>query len=105
MSYMSLEDFNELVKYISENHGFRSCKPNRKMIKYIQCSFDTRFGDVWSVVLDNVVFSVVNENRKRNLKKWIYAYLNDENDGFDPIRDDPEINWGEIIPELKTRSK
>ena len=93
---MTIEEFSELTKFISENHGFRSRKPGGRMIKYVRCSFDTRTNDIFSVILDDMIFSTTNENRKRDLKKWIYAWLNREDDGFDPIRDDPEIEWGEL---------
>ena len=105
MSNINLEEFNDLVKFISDNHGFRSHKRGGKMIKYVRCSFDTRFNDIFSIQLDDKIFSVVNENRKRDLKKWLYSYLNDTDDGFDPIRDDPEIDWGNLMPELKARAK
>lgn len=101
MPGITIEEFSELTKFIAKNHGFRSHNKNGRMIKYVRCSFDTRTNNIYSVILDDIHFSIINQNRKRNLKKWVYAYLNREDDGFDPIRDDPEMNWGELIPKLK----
>lgn len=68
-----------------------------KRIKYVRSSFDTRTNYIYSIHLDGECFTVVNENRKRNLKKWIYAYLNNESDGFDPAVDDPGIDWKGVL--------
>lgn len=92
-NYMSLNDYNELLIHISKYH---SMYVGGKRIKYVKSSFDTRTNCIYSIQLDSEDFTVVNENRKRNLKKWIYAYLNNESDGFDPARDDPDIDWARL---------
>ncbi|XZI53252.1 hypothetical protein ACSXD3_17855 (plasmid) [Clostridium perfringens] len=48
------------------------------MIKYVRCTFDMRTHEIFSVSLDNRAFVKVNENRHRDLKKWIYEYLDQE---------------------------
>lgn len=63
-----------LVKFIHENHSFRDMKGKR--IKYITHTLDFRTGEIYRVVLDDVEFAKVNENRHRNLIEWIYNYLN-----------------------------
>ncbi|EIF6155387.1 hypothetical protein LFJ62_003094 [Clostridium perfringens] len=70
---LSLQDYAELLVYIDENHSFRKVKG--KMIKYVRCTFDMRTHEIFSVSLDNKEFVKVNENRHRDLKKWIYGYL------------------------------
>lgn len=75
---MTLEEYQELVKYIYLNFGWRKSmgKNFSKRIKYIRCTFDTRTGEIFHVSLDHKDFTIVNENRHRNLKEWIYEYLN-----------------------------
>lgn len=74
--YMTFREYAELVKFIFENHGWRDfCKKNSKKIKYVDCSFDTRIGKIGYVKLDDSIFAIRNENRHRNLKEWIYAWL------------------------------
>lgn len=77
---MLIEEFTELAKYIAKNHGLYG--GSRKRIKYVRCSFDTRTSEVFSVSLDGVDFATVNENGKRDLKKWVYCYLKGEGDGY-----------------------
>ena len=98
---MSLEEFTELAKYIYANHGFRDFSGGKTFIKYVRCSFDTRTNQVYSISLDKVDFTTVNENRKRDLKKWVYCYLRGMDDGFDLVRDDPEIDWKNLLKDKK----
>ena len=94
MPGMSMSDYNILVAHIVENHGWRSkdaWSGPRPPIKYIRHSFDTRTNVVYSVTLDSNEFTVVNENRKRDLKRWIHCWLDGSSDGFDSKRDDPEF--------------
>lgn len=72
--YMSIEEFNDLLQYINKNHSFRALKG--KMIKYISPTIDFRTGCIGKVVLDDKVFFKVNENRHKDLYKWIKDYLN-----------------------------
>ncbi|MDM0987453.1 hypothetical protein QTI95_14040 [Clostridium perfringens] len=73
---LSLQDYAELLVYIDENHSFRKVKG--KMIKYVRCTFDMRTHEIFAVSLDDKEFVKVNENRHRDLKKWIYEYLDQE---------------------------
>lgn len=74
---MSFKEYTELLQYIVENHGWRKGfnKNGSKHIKYVRHSFDTRTNKIFSIQLDYEDFSIVNENRHRNLKDWIYGYL------------------------------
>lgn len=75
---MSLQDFVELTKYVQENHS----SIDGKRIKYITPHYDTRAEDIFSVqfrgfLYPEKTFSLVNENKDRDLKEWIYSWLND----------------------------
>lgn len=72
--YMSIQEFNELLNYIHKNHSFKDLKG--KMIKYISPTIDFRTGCIGKIVIDDVSFNKVNENRHRNLKNWVLEYLN-----------------------------
>ena len=96
-NYLSIEEYTGLLKYVAKHHGFCAAKPRSPRIKYVRCAFDTRTNAIYSVSLDDQNFAVVNENRKRQLKNWIYSYLKGEDDGFDPVRDDPEIDWSTLL--------
>lgn len=71
---MSFEEYIELVNYIHKNHSLQSLKG--KLIKYISSTYDFRTGKIYKISLDGKDFAKVNENRHRNLKKWIIDYLN-----------------------------
>ena len=73
---MTYKEYAELLKYIVDNHGWRNiCKEGSKHIKYVRNSFDTRTNLIFSIQLDKEDFTIVNQNRHRNLKDWIYEYL------------------------------
>jgi hypothetical protein len=80
--YMTVNEYIELLKYIHKNHNFALCQG--KAIKYVDCTFDNRFGQIFSIRFrgfgnKEIVFSIVNENRDNNLKEWIYEWLESEN--------------------------
>ena len=54
--YMTIGEFNNLLKYINENHSCRALKG--KMIKYISPTIDFRTGCIGKVVLDDKVFLI-----------------------------------------------
>jgi len=91
MAGMTLFDYTVLVNYITERYSWHSIVAGHKHIKYIRSSFDTRSNMIYAIELDKTLFAVVNENRKRDLKKWIYSWLEDKDDGFKLERDDPEF--------------
>lgn len=70
---LSIREFEALRDYINKYHGFvRGKSPH---VKYIRSNFDTRDGKIFSVVLDDQVFSITNENRDKNLLDWICKHL------------------------------
>ena len=71
--YMLLAEYIELLAYIEEEHSFKDLKG--KMIKYVRHSFDMRTNTIYEVTLNDKKFSKINENRHRDLLKWIYEYL------------------------------
>lgn len=71
---MSIAEYLELVKYIHEHHSFAKAKGKR--IKYISNTLDFRTGNIYRIVLNDKEFAKVNQNRHRDLKEWIYGYLN-----------------------------
>jgi hypothetical protein len=72
---MTMQEYVDLVEYINKHHNFPY---NGKMIKYANSSIDFRNGLIWKVSLNDVDFSVVNKNRHKNLKEWIYDWLEKE---------------------------
>lgn len=73
---LSIREYCELLGYINKHHAFGRLTGNGKQIKYISNKVDMRTGTIFSISLDNVEFTNTNENRHRNLKDWIYEYLN-----------------------------
>lgn len=75
--YMTIEEGNELMKYIQEKHSFLSGKGKR--IKYVEPIYDTRTGHIFCVKLrlsgEGKVFSLTNENKDKILTDWIYDWL------------------------------
>ncbi|AMN31309.1 hypothetical protein BFS06_11455 [Clostridium perfringens] len=70
---LSLKDYNELLVYIKKNHD--AVKGMGKRIKYVNPIIDMRTLEIYSIKIGNKNFSVVNENKHKNLKEWIYNYL------------------------------
>ena len=74
---MNLNDFRDLLNYIEKNHSFRRGKG--KMIKYVSPTCDMRSGDIFHINLrqagNGVDFSLTNENKDRNLKRWVMDWL------------------------------
>lgn len=71
---LTFKEYAELLKFINENHSFRTIKGKR--IKYVSHTFDMRTMTIYRVTLDDKEFCKVNENRHKDMKKWIYEYLN-----------------------------
>lgn len=75
---MSHVEFVELLAYIDKHHRFGH---GGKSIKYVQPVYDMRFRDIHCITLvgiEEVTLSLVNENKDRDLKQWIYQWLSDE---------------------------
>ena len=66
---MTPEEFKSLLEYISQNNSWGEKmyeiihERNRKAIKYVDCSFDSRDGAVWSVT-SRYVTSLTGEHDK-----------------------------------------
>lgn len=78
---MTLHEFIDLTNVVIEKHSYTK---GRK-IKYITPNVDTRTGDIFSVqfrgyLYPEKIFSLVNENSNRDLKKWIYSWLDGDID-------------------------
>ncbi len=71
---MTLKEYLELLDFIMKNHSFSSLKG--KMIKSISNTFDTRTNEIYHIKLDDKAFNKINENRHKNLMKWVMNYLN-----------------------------
>lgn len=77
-TYMTVKEYVELLQYIDAKHSFG--RMQGKEIKYIEHVFDFRTNKIFCVKLrpilsDEVIFSITNENKDRNLKEWIYEWL------------------------------
>lgn len=75
---MTIKQYIELLAYIDKNHSFRNLMG--KHIKYIEHIWDFRTNKIFCVKLrpiyeDEIIFTTVNENKNRDLKQWIYDYL------------------------------
>jgi len=95
MPVMSLKEYDELVDYIDKNHGINNPQ-RKKVITYITCFYHVKTKKVFGVTLQgefekSVEFKIVGENRRRDLKKWIYCWLENKHDGFSVERDDPDM--------------
>lgn len=78
---LTIKEFIQLLNYINENHSFRKMEGRR--IKYIQPVYDTRKMTIHAVafidgVHDDIIFSITNENRNKNLKELIYNWLDED---------------------------
>lgn len=93
---MTLEEYNKLVQYINRYHNFGQ---HGKMIKYIRCSYDTRTQNIFSVTLDSKSFTIVNDDKDRNLKQWVYDYLKDNFVDNDKFTEDK--NWQNMKKNLE----
>lgn len=75
---ITTEEFLELTKYVQENHNLKK----GLKIKYIIPVYDTRTDGIFSITFKGMNseanFSVTNENYERDLKEWVYAWLNEE---------------------------
>lgn len=77
---MKLDEFIVLLRYIDKYHSFRS---GGKKIKYVEPVFDTRTRDIFCVQFrgfHDKTFAITNENADRDLKEWIYSWLDDWRD-------------------------
>jgi hypothetical protein len=60
MKGLNPQQFQEILKYIQDNHAFYHFKEGSKSIKYIDSCYDSRFGDIWVV-------------KFRGFQKWAFS--------------------------------
>jgi hypothetical protein len=87
---MTIRDLDELITHIRLCHRGGD-GVGKKFVKYVKPSFDMRTNEIYGMEIDDQVFFCVNENRKRDLKKWVNCWLDDIEDGFDFGKEDPEM--------------
>ena len=81
---LSLKDYVELMQYINEHHSMRKWKGKR--IKYITATIDFRTGGYHHIKFSGCFsdgngtkeFYKINQNRHKDMKKWIYEWLESE---------------------------
>lgn len=75
------KEYGELLKYIHENHRLGK----GKSIKYVDPVFDFRTMDYFSITFRGSFgdgtkeFTIVNDNKEKDLKEWIMEWLEGEN--------------------------
>ena len=99
---MSLDQFKEAVEFVQNHHAFAKWKKDEERakevelypylpeygynIKYVDCCYDSRFGDIWTVKFrgfNELIFSTnsfVGAPEPKNfpftsLFEWVMAYL------------------------------
>lgn len=78
---LSVKDYIELLQYISKNHAWNINCMKGKVIKYVDATFDFRTNTYFAIKfrgMEDKDFVKVNENRHRDMKKWIYDWLESE---------------------------
>lgn len=80
---MSFEDLRKLLNVIEKQHRFGTSikTPNFKGIKYVDPIIDMRTHDIFCITLRGLygekTFSLTNENKDKDLFKWIMEYLDE----------------------------
>lgn len=78
---MSMKDLQNLLQLIEEKHRFGRGKG--KGIKYVIPYLDMRHRDIYAIDFrgwNDKSFSLVNENKDKNLFLWILSWLEDEDE-------------------------
>lgn len=88
--YLSLAEFTLLVAYINENHSF--AKNRGKRVKYITPIYDTRTQKIFCLQLrlsgEDLAFSITNEDKDKDLAKWVYCWLEEGKWGSTEVTSD-----------------
>lgn len=97
---MTPKEYVELLDYINDKHSWKNmwentAENNRKIVKYVECSCDTRDGEIWittirfrdivnsplpndnNQVFDAIVFREENCTLK-NIKDWLNNYQKED---------------------------
>ena len=89
---MTIKKYCELLEYIKENNSWGAnmyeinCERNRKAIKYVDASFDSRTGDIWCVNFRSVTgeedkaFRVDDQYGLADMYAWLEEPLHKETD-------------------------
>lgn len=93
---MSLEQYNEVVNFVHKHHNFWKVEDEnilkvnganfRLHINYITSVYDSRYNQIWSIKLNDLLFRSNHftyiENKENikytNLFDWVMAYLKGE---------------------------
>ena len=82
---MTVQKYYELLEYINENNSWGAkmyevvCERNRKAIKYVDSSFDSRTGTIWRVSFRSVTgekdvdFRVDSPEGLTKMYEWLEA--------------------------------
>ena len=80
---MKLSDLEQLLYYINRRHKWPS---TNKKVKYVRPSFDMRTADIFHINMNSkmneIDFSITNENSNKNLLRMIICYLEDEDEHY-----------------------
>lgn len=71
---MSFAEFRELLNFIQQYHKFGK----GKSIKYVTPHIDMRYGNIHAIEFrgfHDKTFSITNENKDKDLLKWIMDWL------------------------------
>ena len=85
---MNIEQFNELLTYIKENNSWGdniyevNVEKNRKAIKYVDSSFDSRDGMIWFIKFRGITgetdkeFRIEKQEQILDIYRWLDEPLN-----------------------------
>lgn len=79
MKGLSIEQYSEILDLIQRRHSFMNFDPKSRHIKYINASYDTRFGDFWRIEIPNskLIFASNHFAGKELPDDWKYNNLYD----------------------------
>lgn len=79
---MTIKEYRDLLKYVAENNSWRDIYNvtylrRRNAVKYVDCSFDTRTFNIWSVSFrgcnasDDIAFGCDNDSDLEKIYEWL----------------------------------
>ena len=78
--YMTLQDLTKLLNYIEKNHSARNGRG--RSVKYVDPCFDMRIRKIFGITLRGAFgeksFTIVNENKDKDLYTWITNWLDEK---------------------------